>query len=889
MRALWLLGLVGCAATPLAPVAVAPPPPAAAAPVASALPKPPGLRIGDAVKPTRYVVTLDLDPTATTFAGVIDTELELARPSSLVWMHASDLEIAKATLGGQPARVVAGDDDYVGFAVDAPIPAGKAAFYAEYTGRVQDHEVRGVFVEKDNDQPYLFTQFENIDARRAFPCFDEPSFKVPWQLSLRVRAGDLAISNTPVESETAEKDGRKLVRFAETPPMPSYLVAFVVGPFEVIDAGKKVRIVVPRGLTKEAAFAVKNSPVILERLEKYFGVPYPYAKLDIVAVPQLVSFAAMENAGLVTFSKQLLLAKAQDVTPAFERRCISILVHEMAHQWFGNLVTMAWWDDVWLNEAFASWMEGKILVAWKPQWTWETVTAGEAAWARMGDSLLSARTIRQPIGSKHDIDNAFDDITYLKGQSVVAMFEAWVGEEKFAKGVARYLGTHAWKNATSADFMAAISAEAGRDVAPAFSTFLDQSGVPLVTAKMDCSSGAARLTLAQDRYLPAGSPGDSPRRWQIPICARHPGGRTCTLVDGPSATIELPGKCPPWAVPNAGGAGYYTVAYSGDELRRLLQLGKALTLAERLTLIYDAGAMVRAGKLGIGEVLGEVTALMKDPSVHVQIAAVQMVTALKDSQIPPELAPQFSRFVKSAFGPRARELGYRSKKGETDETRLLRPQLLLLAADRGEDTQLVAMAVKLAHAWLKSPDAIEDDMVDAVLTIAAHASGPRMSTPQQPSAASQGAALFDRFHEDAKATTDDRRREHLLDAMASFRDPAVVQASLAIFLTDEFDSRESIALLVQDPRMQDIVFAFVRENYAPLLTRIPADGRSELPRVGEPFCDEEHLTAVRAYFEPLVDALGGPRPLAQTLETIRLCSALRDAQAASLKTFLGRM
>jgi len=464
-----LLALASCSEA-VAPAAAppAPLPAAIAAPSPSA--PPPGIRLPTTVKPTRYAPTLTILSDTLGIEGSIDIDVALTEPTSIIWLNAVGLRVSEAHLEvagvSRPARLVPGGADHLGFAFDMA-PEGKARLHVTYSADVSERDDRGVFAEKEDGASYIFSQFENIDARRAFPCFDEPTFKVPWQLTLKVKQSDVALSNTPSLSEMPAEGGLKTVRFAETKPLPTYLVAFAVGPFDLVDAGRAgrggtpLRIVVPHGKSAEAAYAVKTTPILLERLERFFGMAYPYEKLDVVAVPRLVSFGAMENVGLITFFERGVLAGRAEETLRFQRGYSETIAHEMAHQWFGDLVTMSFWNDIWLNEAFASWMEQKTIAPWKPEWSWETNTARSTAYAMRNDSLISARKIRQEILTKDDIQNAFDSITYNKGAAVIGMFETWVGPDKFQKGVQSYLTKHAHGSAGSSDFFAAISAEAG--------------------------------------------------------------------------------------------------------------------------------------------------------------------------------------------------------------------------------------------------------------------------------------------------------------------------------------------------------------------------------------------------------------------------------------------
>ena len=899
LPAVVLLLLASCAEEPLPPPAPPPSPSAPNAPaalVSPAAPRPPALRLPRTAAPVRYAATLTLLPSAVTFDGAVDLDLTLTEPAALLWLNATALTVSEAhfEVGGRalPARVVPGGDDFLGFAVDEPIAAGAARLHVAYQGKITSKDDRGVFAEKEDGADYLFSQFENTEARRAFPCFDEPAFKVPWQLTLRVPASDTALSNTPPVSEARQEGGMKAVRFAETRPLPSYLVAFAVGPFDLVAAGRAgkqgtpVRIVTPRGKAAQAAHAAKVTPELLRRLEDYFGIPYPYEKLDIVAVPHLVSFGAMENAGLITFFESGMLARADEDTLSFEQRYADTVTHEMAHQWFGDLVTMSWWDDVWLNEAFASWMEAKILEPYKPEWRWDLERARSTAGAMHGDALLSARRIRQEIASRDDIQNAFDEITYSKGAAVIGMFEAFAGPERFRRGIARYLGEHLHGNATSTDFLAAVGAETRADLAPAFSTFLDQPGVPLVRAELVCGGkgGAGEpptLVLSQSRYLPLGSAGAPPATWQIPVCVRWgagkgggAGGRACTLMKERAATLALPEakRCPDWVMLDAENAGYYHAGYTGAALDGLLRAGgKQLTLAERLSVIRDLGALVASGDLPVAEALGRVPQMLEDGHPEVLQAALGLAL-LREQLVPEALRPSYARFLRKTFGARARAVGWRPRAGEDDHLRLLRPYLVPMVADRGEDEALIAEAQSLALRWLDDPGAVSPDVADAVLWVAA-THGDRK--------------LFDRLHAEARKAKDDRRLHRLLHGMASFRDPAIVRDALAILLTDELDARVGVDLLFQqDPRMQDVVFDFTRASFDVLAARVPGELRADLPFVGEPFCDEAHRSQVERFFKDRVAQLtGGPRNLAKTLERITLCSSLRRAQEASLTAF----
>ena len=858
---------------------------AASPPGSAAIAKPPRLRLPTTVTPRRAEITLELIPQRDTFEGEIDLDLTFDEPTDLLWLDATEIEVREAHLTASgatiAARVVPGGEDFLGFAFAERAQPGPATLHVAYRARISAKNDRGVFRETERGKDYLFSQFENIEARRAFPCFDEPGFKIPWKVTLRVPETETVFSNTPIEKEERPERGSKIVHFAETKPLPAYLVAFAVGPFEVVEGtktkrGTPIRVATPAGQQAEAAYAAKTTAALIDDLEEYFAVPYPYEKMDVVPIPRLASFGAMENAGLITIAMSLALARPEEETLRFQRNYTDVMAHELAHQWFGDLVTLSWWDDVWLNEAFATWMGNKTVQRYRPGWKFDVERTEAASWSMGQDSLVTARKIRQGVESNDDIQNAFDGITYEKGATVIGMFEQFAGGEAFRKGVQGYVVRHAGKTATSADFLADLSAGSGKDVRSAFSTFLDQPGVPLVTAAFSCEGGLAKLALAQERYLPIGSSGDPhASSWQIPVCARwgkgHETGETCTMLATPRGELPLPTKgCPDWVMPKARALGYYRVAYGPKELAALLERTKELSLAERISVVNDASALVGAGKLPVAELFARLPRLASALEPELLRAAVIVPLGIRP---PKELRANDARFIDRTFVARARAYGWRSRPAESPAERLVRPLLLLAAANRGENATLIAEAQRLTQKWLDDPHAIEPDMVDAVLsTAAAHGDLP----------------LFTRLRDEAKKTTDARRRSDILGALSSFRDPAAARAAYALMLSDDFDIRESIAVLdYASVDNEDVQWSFVKENYDRLVQRVPAEAQTSLVRVGDRFCDEEHRADYEAFFkERAARITGGARRAAQALETIQLCIARRKALDPSLSAFL---
>ncbi|MBV9406086.1 MAG: hypothetical protein JO211_12145, partial [Acidobacteriaceae bacterium] len=438
-------------------------------------PQPPNLQLNGDVQPEHIRLDLTLSPEKTDFSGKVEMDLQINNAIDHFWVNATDLSVSEAKLevNGRmlEAEVIPGGSDFVGFKLPSTLQPGKGRFSASFTGKVNLRSSSGIFRSRNGQDAYLFTQFEAIDARRAFPCFDQPGFKIPWQITLHIPGNDVAVANTKVESETAEANGMKAVRFAETKPLPSYLIAFGVGPLEFVEGGTAgthhvpVRMVVPRGDSDRAKYAASISAEILTRLENYFGVPYPYDKSDQLAIP--LSFGgAMENPGLVTYDANILLSPPGEETVRHERMYASIAAHELAHQWTGDMVTMRWWNDTWLNESFATWMAAKLVAEWKPEWQTRAQDQQARLLAITVDTRTTARRINQPVESKSDIGNAFDGITYQKGGSVLAMFENAVGAANFQRVMHNYLNAHMFGNATADDFLA----ELARDTKPEYAT-----------------------------------------------------------------------------------------------------------------------------------------------------------------------------------------------------------------------------------------------------------------------------------------------------------------------------------------------------------------------------------------------------------------------------------
>ncbi|HEY5338701.1 MAG TPA: M1 family metallopeptidase, partial [Rhizomicrobium sp.] len=451
--------------------------------------------------PLHYALTLTIDPKKDRFSGHAEIDVKFANARKTLFIDGLDLHVTNAEAkfaNGKIVKAAYAQVDPTGVAYlnfGETIPEGNVTLIFDYDAPY-DQSLAGLYKVVDRGDNYAFTQFENTDARRAFPGFDEPGFKTPFDVTVIAPQDDKVIGNTPVTHDSSAGGGMTRWVFEQTKPLPTYLIALAIGPLDIVDGGDipanqyrdhpiHLRGITARGMGPKLQYALSLTPSIVTALENYYGVPYAYQKLDILAVPDFAA-GAMENAGAVTFREQLLLMD-ENAPLEQKRSSLDVQAHELAHQWFGDLVTPHWWDDIWLNESFATWMENKISNTVKPDQEFgrETLNSSEAV-MRL-DELPSARQIHNPVNNQDDIDNAFDDITYSKGAAVLAMFESYVGPEEWQKGIHAYLTKFAFQNATAQDFITTIATTTNHpEIVDAFNNFIDQSGIPLLNGKPQC-------------------------------------------------------------------------------------------------------------------------------------------------------------------------------------------------------------------------------------------------------------------------------------------------------------------------------------------------------------------------------------------------------------------
>ncbi len=905
MRAGLLVVLAACSSacssaerarpTPAAPSV---PTPASAPASAAAVPDPPPpeLRLPGDVRPTSYALDLTIVPDQPAAAGRVHIAAEVVTPARIVWLHASGLAIAHAELDGTPARLIERGTDVIGVTLDHPLAPGRLAIDLAFTAPIDRERSRGIYSEREGSDTYVYTFFEPIDARRAFPCFDEPGYKVPWQLTFHVKADHVALGNAPVLRETAEPGGMKRVELAVTRPLPSDLVAFVVGPFERVDGGiagrvgTPIRFVIPRGRAGELGYAREVTPRVVAALEDYFDMPYPYGKLDVAVVPRY--WGTMEHPGIVAMGQPLTLIRADQATRGRKRRYTTILAHELSHYWFGDLVTMAWWDDTWLNEALGQWSDMNITEAAEPSWRVRDARIDLAARAMASDETLSSHAIRQPVTTRSGIQVSFDsDITYYKGSSVFRMFESSAGPKVWQRFLQAYLRAHAWGNASADDFLRDAADQLGPAVAAAMRGFLERPGVPRIAAELRCPAGEPpRIELTQQRSLPAGVADPAPAPWTVPVCVRSGTAaasfRDCVTLSTSAASFALGAagaearRCPSWLILNADGVGYYRSVVDPAMARALLTPSTAIaraaapTPAERMMLIEDLRAQVARGELAIDRLLELVPVIAADPDPKVARHAVE-AAALPMSGLEDAMYRAARAWVHRTFAARARPLGWQRGASDSEELHELRQAIVPLVAR--DDPALTAAAIRLADRWLADRTGVADDLAPAVLAVAARHGD---------------AARFDRTLAAARAARDRTEHGRLLAALGEFTDPALADRSLALVLGHDLDLRESILILygvLGHRETRDLALAFLTAHLDELIARMRDDDAGGfLTALAGQFCDPDRRAAVARLVVSRAEKVDGAAArVARALEQSDQCIARVQRELPALRRVLG--
>ena len=858
------------------------------------------------VAPTHYTVDLITRPDRDAFSGTVTIDIALDAPTKLIWLHGQDLKIRAASVSGADGKAIPAtwteipdSDGVASLTLASEVRGPKARISISYDADY-NRQLEGLYRADDGGEAYLYSQMETIFARRAFPSFDEPRFKTPFDISMTVRAGDTAVSNAPVAKEQAVEGGLKRVTFATTKPLPTYLVALIAGPFDVVEGPPvpktgfraheiPVRGIAAKGKGKQLKYALDNTPAILGALETYFGTAYPYEKLDIIAVTDF-AYGAMENAGAITYREQLLLID-ESSSLAQKRSYALVHAHELAHQWFGNLVTPAWWNDIWLNEAFATWMGNKAAAAWDPKGEFGRLTLTGALNAMGTDSWHAARAIAQPILSNDDIQNAFDSITYQKGGGVLAMFEQFYNPENFRKGVALYLERRAWGVATAKEFLQSV-AEANNDTegVAAFESFLNQPGVPLLSARVTCRSGApAHLEVKQSRYYQGEiAAGADQQRWAIPMCVAYGSGplrdQMCVVVKEPETRLALETPaCPSWVMPNADGAGYFRFSLDDASWDALAHNASLLTEKEVLSLLDSMDADFAAGRMDFDKYLDRLRSVFKargQEGITWDMAQAPMSRLgwIDRILLPEKSRPRMAAMVNELYAPLYAQVGIDptsafAKSNPTQATLMRSPvidAMAFYARSPEVRTELTRRAVAYLGApgdGMVHPEAIDPDVLDEALQVAVQERG--------------GAIAKDIFTH-IKGERSGIIRQRLLAALTKSTDPQVAAQVRALALSDELRTNEIPMILygmMSEQQNRAAAWAWFKENFERIKNRTPPNNRAGLVGIGSYFCSAAEAADYESFFAPRVaEITGAPRSLASSLERIKACASLVEKQ-----------
>jgi puromycin-sensitive aminopeptidase len=790
-------------------------------------------RLPRRVVPRRYDLTLEPDLDAATFAGAEAVTVEVVEPTAAVVLNALDLEIDEATaeIGGDrltAAVAVDAEAERATLTFDRPLPAGEATLQLRFRGELNDKLVgfyRSTFTDDDGVERVLAaTQMEATDARRAFPCWDEPDAKAVFAVTLVVPDDQLAVSNAGEIGREPAGDGRVAVRFADTMPMSTYLVAFVVGPLTAtgpVDVdGKPLRVVCPVGREHLADFALEVGEFALRYFTDWFGIVYPGDKLDLVAIPDF-AFGAMENLGCVTFRERYLLVDPATATQAELQAVVDVVAHELAHMWFGDLVTMKWWNGIWLNEAFATFMEMTCTDAFRPEWQrWVDFGLSRSA-AFDTDALAATRPVEYPVVSPADADGMFDVLTYEKGASVVRMLEQYLGADRFRAGIRAYMARHQYGNTETSDLWDALEAETGEPVRRIAESWIFQGGFPEVSIEQ---SDGGKLRFSQRRFGYAD--GDDGSRWAVPLVVGHRAGgedgaadaaasTSTALLEGDELSLGLADEPLPWVNANLGAHGFYRVRYAPDLLDALLTHLPDLTPLERYTLVDDAWASVLAGSTeAVAFVtLAERFADERDLSVWERlVGGLGVIDRLVDGEARAALHGR----VAAVVGPARALLGAEAEPGEDDRTRTLRGVLLQAAALLGDDMAAAERAGELLDRFLDHPPSVDPSLAAPALAV---------------SATLGDLAMHDRLLAAFRSAGNPQDRQRLQYALARFRDAEAFDRTLELTLSGEVRTQDAPYLLAEMVGHRDngpAAWAFVASHWPDIERRFPTNSLARL-------------------------------------------------------------
>jgi aminopeptidase N len=886
MRLRWLIPLAGIALLILVLVVLARPVRAQ--------------RLPTLAVPEHYDLAFAVDIPAKRFEGTESIRIRVGQPTTRIVLNAAELTLHEATVAyGETVQTagIALDQalETVTLTVSAPIPAGLAEIQIRYSGILGD-KWRGFYLSQGEKRSYAVTQFESTDARRAFPSFDEPGYKATFGVTLTIDRGDMAISNGRILSDTpGPGPAQHTVTFTTSPKMSTYLVAMAVGDFECLEGGAggiPIRLCTLPGRKESGRIGLGFAEDILAYYNSYYAIAYPFGKLDMVAIPDFAA-SAMENTAAIFFRDRSLLADAATASIETRKNIASTIAHEMAHQWFGDLVTMAWWDDLWLNEGFATWMETRPLAAAHPEWHMDLEeTRVDQATVNL-DSLQSTRPIHTAVRTPDEIESLFDAISYQKGAAVLRMIEQYVGPDRFRAGINAYLQAHAYGNATSEDFWKTMAAASGKPMERILPTFINQPGVPLVSVStLTCSaSGQTTATITQERFLrqpgvPSAGTGTAPPAsrtespWAVPACLKTStaaAASTCLVVSQPEQTLDVAATCVPWIFLNAGGRGYYRTQYPPAMLRALApHIADVLNAPERLALIDDEWALLRADRHSAAEYLTVAAGYGRESSSDVLEEVATRLRFVHQYLTTDASRPRFEAFVRDLLRPLSSQVGALPSPSDTDDQRALRAVVVGALGTTGNDGDVARRARTTVDRLLAGEDNSPLDLAlrDTLVQIAARHGDEK---------------LYDALAAAAtRATSPDERRVYL-DAAAAFTNPPLVDRALRRTLTADIrtqDAARYLAGFFDNPATAARAWSFLKTYWADLEPKLRGfNGGATVTRALGAFCDAGTRDDVTTFFagKRLPGAAAGVN---QAVERINSCISLRERQTRPVTAWL---
>jgi len=832
----------------------------------------------ETARPSKYRIRLQPDLTNFTFDGEQSVDIQVLEPTSSIVMNSIDLKIEKATLHAMgttlTTRAVNFDKEAetVSLEFGETVQPGDARLEMAFTGELNDKLMgfyRSEYTSQDGETRYLATtQFEPTDARRAFPCWDEPAKKATFEVTLVFADEYQAVSNTPAVEEAEPGPGLKSVRFAETPVMSTYLLAFIVGNLTSIEkrasGGTTVGVWTTPGKENQASFALDTSVKLLGYFNEYFGIPYPLPKLDHIAIPDFAA-GAMENWGAVTYRETALLVDPDNSSAGTRQRVAEVIAHEMAHMWFGDLVTMEWWDDLWLNESFASWMGNKAVDWLFPEWEmWTQFVNMDTNRALSLDGLKNSHPIEQGVKNPAEVSQLFDAISYSKGASVIRMLENFLGEETFRKGLNRYLTGHMYDNARTEDLWSALETESGQPVTAIMDSWVKQMGYPVLQVESERSGNQTRLSVTQERFVYDRLLGDSepdPEVWRVPVSASQDGHDSgVTVMDGRQAQLDVPGGDDGWVKLNPLQTGFFRVNYSADDWQRLVPPIESLELhaTDRLGIQNDAYALSRAGLLPVTQFLSLAQAYRNEDDASVWSDLASNLRDIEQLISDEPMHPAYQGFAREVFGPAARKIGWEPKAGEGHLDALLRSTVLSQAGSY-LDPDVTAQATERFNGYMQDRESLAPDLRGVVFALAAQGGGKE---------------IYDQIWQLEGETDLAEEKIRLLMALSRFQDADLLNATLADTLSPKVRSQDSITLVAgvaANPKGRDLAWDFVKDNWAEFDRRYGGGGFGlmRLVSICSHFNSQEKADEVDSFFAEH-PAPAAERTIRQALERVRL-------------------